>query len=73
RHALAGSCVRHIHGAGLLLGLRVPSAVALKKHLESEHILVGGSSDPGVVRLMPPLNVSDEAIDALAQSIHTFV
>ncbi|MFL6594391.1 MAG: aspartate aminotransferase family protein [Chthoniobacterales bacterium] len=72
RGALEGTCVHEILGAGLLLGLRVDSAAPLKKHLESEGILVGGSSDSSVVRLMPPLNVSDEAIDALAGAIRAF-
>ena len=70
---LAGSCVQEIRGAGLLLGLSVPGgAAALKKHLEQARILVGGSADPDVLRLMPPLNVSDEAIDSLAQHVHSF-
>ena len=49
------------------------SAAALKKHLLANHILVGGSSDPTVLRLMPPLNLSDEALDALIAAIHAFV
>jgi len=73
RASLAGTCVTEIRGAGLLLGLRVPSgASALKKHLEDHGILVGGSSDPEVVRLMPPLNLSDEAIVALASGVCAF-
>ncbi|MGZ5503296.1 MAG: aspartate aminotransferase family protein [Chthoniobacterales bacterium] len=73
RHALDGTCVTEIHGAGLLLGLRVPArAAALKSHLQDSGILVGGSSDPEVLRLMPPLNVSDQAIAALAEAVRNF-
>ncbi len=73
RRALRGTCVSEIHGAGLLLGLRVPGRAAdLKKHLQDSGILVGGSSDPEVLRLMPPLNISDEAIRALADAIRAF-
>ena len=73
RRSLSGSCVEEIRGAGLLLGLRVPErAAALKKHLESNGILVGGSADPDVLRLMPPLNITDEAINALAEQVHNF-
>ncbi|MGZ4983065.1 MAG: aspartate aminotransferase family protein, partial [Chthoniobacterales bacterium] len=69
RRALDGTCVTEIHGAGLLLGLRVPArAAALKSHLQDSGILVGGSSDPEVLRLMPPLNISDQAIAALAEA-----
>jgi 4-aminobutyrate aminotransferase-like enzyme len=31
---------------------------------------VGGSSDPEVLRLMPPLNVTDEAVDSLLAALH---
>jgi acetylornithine/succinyldiaminopimelate/putrescine aminotransferase len=73
RQSLAGSCVADVSGAGLLLGLRVPSdASALKQHLQQKRILVGSSADPEVLRLMPPLNLTDEAIAALAHAVHDF-
>jgi len=73
RRSLTGSCVTEVSGSGLLLGLRVPNrASALKKHLERRRILVGSSADPEVLRLMPPLNLSDEAIAALADAVHEF-
>ena len=64
---------RTVQGEGLLLGLRTPHAAALKKHLMAQHILLGGSGDPQVLRLMPPLNVSDAALAALVTAIHAFV
>jgi acetylornithine/N-succinyldiaminopimelate aminotransferase len=73
RQSLAGSCVVDVSGAGLLLGLKVPSgASALKEHLQQRGILVGSSADPEVLRLMPPLNVTDEAIAALAHAVREF-
>jgi acetylornithine/succinyldiaminopimelate/putrescine aminotransferase len=73
RQSLTGSCVIEVLGNGLLLGLRVPSrASALKQHLEQKGILVGNSADPEVLRLMPPLNLTDEAIAALAQAVREF-
>jgi acetylornithine/N-succinyldiaminopimelate aminotransferase len=73
RQSLAGSCVANVSGAGLLLGLRVPCrASPLKQHLEQRGILVGSSADPEVLRLMPPLNLTDEAIAALAHAVHEF-
>ncbi|MEP6822614.1 MAG: aminotransferase class III-fold pyridoxal phosphate-dependent enzyme [Chthoniobacterales bacterium] len=73
REKLRGSCVEEIRGAGLLLGLTVSGrARELKQHLESASILVGGSADPDVLRLMPPLNLSDKAIDALASAVGDF-
>ncbi len=73
RLGLEGTVVTAVHGQGLLLGLRAGShAVDLKKFLQSERILVGGSGDPEVLRLMPPLNISDEAIQALLDAVHAF-
>jgi acetylornithine/N-succinyldiaminopimelate aminotransferase len=73
RQSLAGTCVVEIRGTGLLLGLRVPGGAAdLKKHLQDAGILVGGSANPEMLRLMPPLNVTDEAIAALAEAVRAF-
>jgi acetylornithine/succinyldiaminopimelate/putrescine aminotransferase len=73
RDVVLGSCVKEVRGAGLLLGLSVPErATALKKYLEQAGILVGGSADPDILRLMPPLNVTDEAIAALGAALHSF-
>jgi acetylornithine/succinyldiaminopimelate/putrescine aminotransferase len=73
RAVLEGTCVVEVLGSGLLLGLRVPGqAKALKQHLQDSQILVGGSSDPDVLRLMPPLNLSDEAIAALTAAVRDF-
>lgn len=72
RQELLGPVVTHVLGEGLLLGLRSHHAAALKQHLLSRNLLVGGSGDPTVLRLMPPLNVSDEALSALVSAIHSF-
>ncbi len=73
RDGLAGTAVSEVHGEGLLLGLRVPGrAAALKKYLQDRHILVGGSADPDVLRLMPPLTVRDSSIDTLVAAIASF-
>ena len=73
REELIGSVVTEVLGEGLLLGLRSAHAAALKKHLLARHILVGGSGDATVLRLMPPLNVSSEALQALVAAIHAFI
>jgi acetylornithine/N-succinyldiaminopimelate aminotransferase len=59
-------------GSGLLLGLQTPKATALKAYLFERGILVGGSSDASVLRLMPPLNLSDDALDALIAALSEF-
>ena len=73
RRGLQGTCVREVRGAGLLLGLKVPGqAKQLKDHLLQRHILVGGSSDPDVLRLMPPLTLTLAAVNALVAAVRAF-
>jgi acetylornithine/succinyldiaminopimelate/putrescine aminotransferase len=73
RKGLAGTCVATVRGAGLLLGLEIPGGGAkLKQHLYSKRILVGGSSQPEVLRLMPPLNLGPLAVEALLEAVHSF-
>ena len=72
REGLRGSVVTEVLGEGLLLGLRCARAAELKQHLLAAKILVGGSSDPTVLRLMPPLTLTDAAITALVTAIQSF-
>lgn len=73
RQELQGTHVANVEGHGLLLGLRVPGhATALKQDLLRHRVLVGASGDPDVLRLMPPLNLSQEAMDALLAAIRAF-
>ena len=74
RDALADSFIREVRGEGLLLGLVAGEhAAALKSFLQQhKHILVGGSSDPGVLRLMPPLNVAAQSVEKLLDAVGEF-
>jgi acetylornithine/succinyldiaminopimelate/putrescine aminotransferase len=73
REGLAGSVIQSVRGEGLLLGLETGgSAAPVKAHLEGHRILVGASTDPAVLRLMPPLNLSDAALDALLAALRGF-
>jgi acetylornithine/N-succinyldiaminopimelate aminotransferase len=73
KQTLPGAAVATVLGEGLLLGLRTHGpAAALKRHLFERKLLVGASSDPQVLRLMPCLNVSEDAIRALETAIHDF-
>jgi acetylornithine/succinyldiaminopimelate/putrescine aminotransferase len=63
-----------VQGRGLLLGLRLDRpAVEVQKALFEDHILTGTSTDPSVLRLLPPLVFSvgeaDLLFDALARAI----
>jgi acetylornithine/N-succinyldiaminopimelate aminotransferase len=65
REGLAGiEGVAGVRGRGLLLGVEFSEAVAAKvqKSLLERHIITGTSSDPKVLRLLPPLCLTkDEA------------
>jgi acetylornithine/succinyldiaminopimelate/putrescine aminotransferase len=62
--------VEEIQGAGFLLGLRCGRPAAeVRDALLKQNILVGTSSDPNVVRLLPPLILEDDHASILAQAL----
>jgi acetylornithine/N-succinyldiaminopimelate aminotransferase len=73
RSGLEEGVVHAVRGEGLLLGLNAGAlAQALKAYLLKNHILVGGSDNPNVLRLMPPLTVSAQAVEKLLDAIDAF-
>lgn len=61
-----------VRGHGCLLGLAFPTPVKpIVAALRDRGFLVGGSDDPHVIRLMPPLNLPDEALHALAATLRS--
>jgi acetylornithine/N-succinyldiaminopimelate aminotransferase len=73
RRGLQGTVVKRVLGEGLLLGLDCGAhAKALKQRLLEQRILVGGSNDPAVLRLMPPLNLSDASIAWFLDAVRAF-
>jgi acetylornithine/succinyldiaminopimelate/putrescine aminotransferase len=66
-----GPVVDEVRGRGCLMGLKLDRPVEpVIDALRDQNVLVGGSSDPHVMRLMPPLVVSDEDIEAFADALH---
>ncbi|HGY90667.1 MAG TPA: aspartate aminotransferase family protein [Planctomycetes bacterium] len=62
--------VESIQGRGLLVGLRLDRPASdVAAQLRERDILVGTSSDPRVIRLMPPLVLQDEHVEQLAQAL----
>jgi len=62
--------VESIQGAGFLLGLRCRRpAAAVRDDLLKRKILVGTSADPNVVRLLPPLILEEEHVEALSRAL----
>ena len=63
--------LRRVKGMGLMIGAEFDFPVAaLRKHLAyAEHLMTGSSKDPHVLRLLPPLNISDAEIDLFAKKM----
>jgi acetylornithine/succinyldiaminopimelate/putrescine aminotransferase len=71
---LASECVTGpvtaVQGMGFLLGLRtVRPAKEVLARLRERRILAGGSADPHVVRLLPPLILADAHVDELVAAL----
>lgn len=68
-----GNAVLKVSGEGLLLGFHCEAnAPALKQHLLEQGILVGGSNDPEVLRLMPPLTITSAEVGRFIEVVKTF-
>jgi len=62
--------VTDVQGAGFLLGLRTTRpAKGVLADLRARGVLAGGSGDPNVVRLLPPLVLTDEHVDLLVAAL----
>jgi acetylornithine/N-succinyldiaminopimelate aminotransferase len=69
RTGMTSAAFCKVRGRGLLLGLEcLEPAELARKHFFEHTILVGGSHDPKVVRLMPPLTLSGDAIEAFCEA-----
>lgn len=57
--------VKNLKGRGLMMGLEFEFPVKdLRKNLVyNQQIFTGNSSNPNLLRLLPPLNISDEEVD----------
>jgi acetylornithine/succinyldiaminopimelate/putrescine aminotransferase len=72
--AIRASCqvgpVESIQGRGFLLGLKTrPKAAAVRDALLARDILVGTSADPNMLRLLPPLILSHDHVQRLAEAL----
>ena len=62
--------VTAVQGRGLLLGYRLrKSAAQVQKALFGHRVITGTSTDPNVLRLMPPLTFSREEADILLSAL----
>jgi acetylornithine/N-succinyldiaminopimelate aminotransferase len=73
KEQLTGGPVTGVRGAGLLVGLETSApAKEVCRYLFQKGILTGGSADPNVMRLMPPLTIGREDIDKLKSALQGF-
>jgi acetylornithine/N-succinyldiaminopimelate aminotransferase len=68
--SLGSPLIAHVRGAGLLLGivLTEPLAPQTRRAAQETGFLVNAPA-PDVVRLMPPLNLGDDEVDALLRAL----
>ncbi len=59
--------VEHLRGKGLMIGFNAHQD--LRKNLLGRHHIFTGAAGPGVVRLLPALNVQQQETDILAEAI----
>ncbi len=65
--------VEEVRGAGLLLGVRFAgpwaSAKSVQLALQAKGVLTGTSDDPSILRLMPPLIITEAEIDSFITTL----
>ncbi len=72
RAVLTAALPCEVRGHGCLLGVKLDRPVKpLVAQLREAGFLVGGSDDPTVLRLMPPLTLPFETLDAFAQALRS--
>lgn len=69
------SGIKEVRGKGLMIGIEFDFSIKeLRKQLLFDHqVFTGSSSDPNVLRLLPPLNVGDTEIDLFVNSLKAAV
>ena len=65
------SAVKKVRGSGLMLGLEFdfPIKELRKSLIFDHHIFTGSSSDPNVLRLLPPLNIGEEEVNLFVMGL----
>ena len=63
--------VKRVKGRGLMLGLEFDFGVSeiRKRLIYEKKIFTGGSSNPNVLRILPPLNVSKDELAHFAEAL----
>ncbi|RAK70355.1 aspartate aminotransferase family protein [Hymenobacter edaphi] len=72
---LANAGAQEVRGRGLMVGIKYdfPIKELRDKLLTDYHIFVGNASDPGVLRLLPPLNIKREEVDQFLRALYAII
>jgi acetylornithine aminotransferase len=64
--------VKKVKGRGLMLGIEMPFPIneMRKKLLYDHHIFTGSSSNPNVLRVLPPLSISYSEFEPFIKALH---
>ena len=70
---LAHAGALEVRGRGLMVGIKYdfPIKATRDKLLSEYHIFVGNASDPTVLRLLPPLNITKAEVDRFLGALYT--
>ncbi|ALW86984.1 acetylornithine aminotransferase [Hymenobacter sedentarius] len=71
----ANAGAEEIRGRGLMVGIKYdfPIKEVRDQLLSEHHIFVGNASDPTVLRLLPPLNITKAEVDRFLQALYTLI
>ena len=63
--------LKDVRGKGLMIGFDVPDSLAeLRKNLLWKHQIFTGEAKPSVIRLLPPLTITQKEIDIFLDALH---
>ncbi|PJJ58732.1 aspartate aminotransferase family protein [Hymenobacter chitinivorans] len=71
----ANAGAEEIRGRGLMVGIKYdfPIKDVRDKLLSEYHIFVGNASDPTVLRLLPPLNITKAEVDRFLEALYAII
>ncbi|GAB2777383.1 acetylornithine aminotransferase [Hymenobacter luteus] len=71
----ANAGAEEIRGRGLMVGIKYdfPIKDVRDQLLSEHHIFVGNASDPTVLRLLPPLNITKAEVDRFLQALYALI
>jgi acetylornithine aminotransferase len=68
------SGIKEVRGRGLMIGIEMENPVSeLRKKLLFEHHIFTGSAAANIIRLLPPLCVTDEEIDQFLTAFKSLI